>query len=314
MELPIYNDVLKAADRIAPYVYQTPVLENEWVNQSVGGRVLFKCENLQRVGAFKMRGATNFCLKNEALVRTKGVATHSSGNHARALACIARLMGIPAHIVMPENAPTSKIEGVRAEGARIVFCESNLAAREATLQKVVDETGAVFVPPYDHPDIMAGQGTAVLEALNQCVGVDIVIAPVGGGGLLSGSAIAAKGINPGIRVYGAEPEGADDAHRSLVAGVRITTQTPNTIADGLRTTLGVQPFEVVKTNVDDILLANDAEILAAMRLIIKELKIVIETSCATPLAVMLRNPMLFEAKTTLVVLSGGNTDWVKVQE
>jgi threonine dehydratase len=305
--------IVSAADRILPYVYRTPILFNEKINRLVAGQVSFKCENLQRTGAFKMRGAANFCMEFERDVLQHGVATHSSGNHGRALACMARLLDTPAYIVMPEDAPKSKIEGVKSEGAVIVFCKPGLQNRETALAEVMEKHGAVFVPPYNHESIMAGQGTAVYEALNSNpLKPDVVITPVGGGGLLSGSAVAAKSLVPAIKVYGAEPAGADDAHRSLHHHERIIQQTPVTIADGLRTTLGDKTYEVIQKNVDDIFLTSEEGIAKAMKLLINELKLVVEPSAAVPLAAMLENPYPFAGKRTLMVLSGGNTDSISI--
>jgi threonine dehydratase len=308
--MPTYHDIVAARQRIADYAYITPLLRNETLNRLAGADIWFKCENLQRTGAFKMRGATNFCIKNWEHIQYRGVATHSSGNHARSLACIARLLGIPAHIVMPENSPATKVRGVQHEGGHITFCASTLAAREETLAYMEQQTGALFVPPYDHPDIIAGQGTAVMEALDVMPMPHVVIPPVGGGGLLSGSALAAKGRYPGITVYGAEPAGADDAYRSFVSGTRVASHTPETIADGLRTTLGVLPFQIILSQVDGIMLAYDTTIMQAMKLLVDELKVVVEPSGAVPLAAILQNKSAFAGKTVLVVISGGNTDLV----
>ena len=309
MKIPSLKDVRLAANRIQPYVHRTPVLSSHLVNEWLDASVFFKCENFQRVGAFKMRGASNmvFSLSDEAA--QKGVATHSSGNHAQALALAARLRGIPAWIVMPENAPEVKRNAVKGYGAEIRFCEPTLIAREETLEEVVRETGAHFVPPYDDPLIIAGQGTAALEFLEEKPELDIIMAPVGGGGLMCGTAITAKSLDPNITVYGAEPAGADDAWQSYHSGRLIPQTCPSTVADGLRTSLSDLTFEIIRTHLDDLLRVSEAGIVDATRFIWERMKIIIEPSSAVPVAAVHENPDLFRGKRVGIILSGGNVDF-----
>ena len=308
MKIPSLIDIRMAADRIQPYVHHTPILSGHLVDEWLDAHVFFKCENFQRVGAFKMRGASNvvFSLSEEEAQR--GVATHSSGNHAQALALAARLRGIPAWIVMPENAPEVKRNAVQGYGAEIRFCKSTLQAREETLNEVVRETGAHFVHPYDDLRIIAGQGTAALELLEQQPDLDIIIAPVGGGGLMCGTAITARGLHPDITVLGAEPAGADDAWQSYHSGKLIPQTSPNTVADGLRTSLSELTFEIIHTHLDDLLRVSESGIVEAMRFIWERMKIIIEPSSAVPVAAMREYPDLFRGKRVGVILSGGNVD------
>ncbi len=267
-----------------------------------------KCENLQKVGAFKFRGACNavFSLTDEEAAR--GVATHSSGNHAQALALAARLRGIPAYIVMPENAPAVKKAAVAGYGGQITFCEPTLQARESTLAQVVEETGATVVHPYNNYQVIAGQGTATLELLEEIPDLDVVIAPVGGGGLLSGTAIAAKGLAPNIRVIAAEPEMADDAYRSLQAGHIIPSENPQTIADGLLTSLGDLTFPIIQQYVEQIVTVSEAAILESMKFIWERAKIIIEPSAAVPVALLWERKIDLSGLRVGVILSGGNVD------
>jgi len=302
------SDIERAHIRIAHKVHRTQVLTSTLINEIVGATLYFKCENFQKVGAFKYRGATNALLSLPAEKLAKGVATHSSGNHAQALALAARELGVPAYIVMPSNSPKVKIEAVRGYGAEITFCEPNLQARESTLEKIVAETGAEFIHPYNREEIIAGQGTAALELLADYPELDIIIAPVGGGGLLSGTAICSKATKPNIKVYAAEPKGADDAHRSFYSGILVPSTNPKTICDGLLTSLGELTFGYIKQYVDDILLVDDTEIIAAMRLIYERMKIVVEPSSATVLAAAIKHKGLFEEKNVGLIISGGNVD------
>jgi threonine dehydratase len=304
-----FSDIEAAARRIAPYVHRTPVMVSELINREAGCDILFKCENLQRVGAFKARGAHNAVLCLDQRQRSTGVATHSSGNHAAALALAASHFGIPAFIVMPENAPATKVAAVRAYGGDITFCEATLAARESTLGAVCRRTGATFIPPYDSAAVIAGQGTCGLEIAEQVdPAPDILLAPVGGGGLLAGCAIAAKKMLPGTRVIGAEPAGADDARRSFVSGSWQPQLAPDTVADGLRTSLGRLNFDLISQYVDDILCADDSAIIDATRLIWTRMKLVVEPSAAVGLAVVLSHPGHFAGQRVAIVLSGGNVD------
>ena len=314
------SDIEQAAERIADYVHRTPVMTSELVNTEAGCEILFKCENLQKAGAFKARGAHNAVLSLTEEERGRGVATHSSGNHAAALALAASRVGIPAYIVMPENSPVCKVTAVQAYGGDITFCEPNLAARESTLEEICARTGAHFIPPYDHPDVIAGQGTAALEIVDQiCAPIDCLITPVGGGGLLAGSAVVCRSLMPSVEVIGAEPSGADDAQRSFRSGRWQPQEDPDTMAEGLRTSLGQLNFELIQRHVDDILTVDDAKIVAAMRLVWSRLKLVVETSAVVGLAVVMANRERFAGKRVVVVLTGGNVDldklpWWKPEE
>ena len=300
---------MEAHDRIAPYIHHTPVYTNENIDRLTGARVYFKCENFQKVGAFKARGGTNavLCLNDEE--RVHGVATHSSGNHAQAVAMAARQNGLKAYIVMPSNSAQVKKDAVKGYGAQLIECEPTLEARERSLQEVISETGATLIHPYNDYRIIEGQGTAAKELLESInTPLDYIMTPVGGGGLLSGTALLTSYMSPSTKVIGCEPEGADDAYRSFKTGSLIPQTKPNTIADGLRTSLGDKPFEIIKPHVDDILLANDDEIIRAMRLVWERMKIIIETSSAVPLAVLLKNKEKFKDRHIGIILSGGNVD------
>ncbi len=300
----------EAATRIRPYIHRTPILTCETLDALAGRRLYFKCENFQKVGAFKFRGACNAVWSLSADLASRGVATHSSGNHAQALALAARIRGIPAHIVMPRGSPQVKRNAVLGYGAHVTDCDPTLAARETTAARVVQMTGAVLIPPYDHPDIIAGQGTVALEAFADVPQAGLIVAPIGGGGLLSGVALATRELAPDARIVGAEPAGADDAFRSKAAGRLITQDDPNTVADGLRTSLGTLTWPVVRDVVDVIDTVSDQEIIAAMRLLWERMKVVVEPSAATALAVVLSAG--FRARETatdvIVVISGGNVD------
>jgi threonine dehydratase len=308
MDHPSFHQILEAAARISPYVHRTPVITCRGLNEISGSTLYFKCENLQKVGAFKARGATNaiFLLTDEEASR--GVATHSSGNHAAAVAMAARLKGIAAYVVMPDNAPPVKQRAVAGYGANIVPCRPTLAAREEKLAEVVARTGAAVVHPYDDPRIIAGQGTAALELCQEVQDIDVVIAPVGGGGLLSGTALAVRAVSPGTRVLGAEPAVADDAFRSLQVGRIIPSTYPDTVADGLRTSLGELTFPIIRRYVDSIVTASEAEIVSAMRLTWERMKLVIEPSAAVPLAAVLSGQADVAGKRVGIILSGGNVD------
>lgn len=306
--------IREARERIAPHAHKTPVLTSTTLNRLAGRKLFFKCENLQRVGAFKFRGACNAVLKLDADVARRGVVTHSSGNHAQALALAARLRGIAAHIVMPTNAPDVKRNAVIGYGARVVPCEPNLESRERTAREVAEETGATLIPPYDHPDVIAGQGTCGLELCEQVPELEAVVVPIGGGGLVSGIAIAVKALQPDMRVYGAEPTGADDAARSKAAGTLIPQTDPRTIADGLRTSLGEHTWPVVRDLVDRVITVSDDEIIKAMRLCFERMKLVIEPSAAVGIAAVLAD--VFRSMPGLgrvgVILTGGNVDLAKL--
>ncbi len=301
-------DIRAAAERIAPHVHRTPVLTSSAIDAVAGCRLLFKCENLQKVGAFKMRGAANAVFSLGDAVAARGVATQSSGNHAQALALAARLRGIPAHIVMPTSAPAVKRAAVAGYGAAIYDCEPTLASRESTLADVVARTGAEFIHPYNDERVMAGQGTAALELLTDHPDLDLVMAPVGGGGLLSGTAIATRALAPAAQVVAAEPAGADDAARSLAAGRIIPSENPRTVCDGLLTSLGELTFAVIREHVSAIWTVDDPAVIAAMRLVWERMKIIIEPSSAVCLAAVLERPDTVRGRRVGIILSGGNVD------
>ena len=308
MQIPDFSDIQLAHKKIASYIHRTPVLTNKQVDKRAGANVFFKCENFQKVGAFKFRGASNavFSLPEKRVAR--GIATHSSGNHAQAVALAAKIRGIPAYIVMPENAPAVKKRAVEGYGAEIRFCESTQKARESTLSEVVKETGATFIHPYDNSQIIAGQGTAALELLDDYPDLDAILAPVGGGGLLSGTAIAAKTINKDIQVVGCEPEIADDAKRSFQSGTLQQVQRTDTIADGLRTSLSERTFACIQKYVDEIVTVSEEQILESMRFIWERMNIIIEASCAVPVAALFYQKIDLTDKNVGIIITGGNVD------
>lgn len=304
-------DVMAAARRLADYVHRTPVVTSRTLNKLAGAELFFKCENLQRVGAFKFRGACNAVLQLPDDAAGRGVVTHSSGNHAQGLALAAALRGIDAHIVMPDNAPEIKKRAVADYGASIYYCEPTLEGRKETARRVLEETGATFVSPFDHPHIIAGQGTATLELLSEIPDLDAIVAPIGGGGLMSGACIAATGHASKVRLIGAEPLGADDAARSFAAKKLIPASTPNTIADGLLTGLGEYTWPILRDHLERIVTVTDDQIIAAMRLVWERMKLIIEPSAAVPVAAVLTKE--FRQVTPPpsrigVIFSGGNVD------
>jgi len=307
-DIPSYSDILQACGRIGSHVHRTPVLTSTNINQVTGVDLFFKCENFQKVGAFKFRGATNAVLSLTNQEASKGVATHSSGNHAAALALAARNRGIACYVVMPRTAPRPKVEAVRHYGAEITFCEPTLKSREETLEIVVAQTGAKVIHPYDNFNVICGQGTAAVELLENEPGLDVVMAPVGGGGLLSGTALAAKSMKPQIRVFGCEPANADDASRSFRSGKLLPSVSPNTIADGLLTSLSERTFAIIRSNVDDILTVPEDAILRAMFLVWQRMKIIIEPSSAVAVAALIDNKGSFAGQRVGIILSGGNVD------
>jgi len=307
-QIPTFDDIRQAAVRIAPHAQVTPVLRSASLERLAGCRLHFKCENFQRAGAFKFRGAANAVFGLSEAQAARGVLTQSSGNHGAAIALACRLRGIPARVVVPRNANATKVAAIRDFGAEVIFCEPGIAARDAALREVLEQHGGEVVHPYNDARVIAGQGTATLELLAAQPQLDTVLAPVGGGGLLSGMAIAAQTLAPGIRVFGAEPEQARDAHDSLERGVLLSGQPVDTICDGLRGELGTLTFAILRERADGILLASEAEIVEAMRLVWQRLKILIEPSCAVPLAVVLKNPQLFAGREVGMILSGGNVD------
>lgn len=312
MPEPTLNDIRQAAERITPYAHRTPVLTCESLNEKVGAQVFLKCENLQKVGAFKFRGACNAVFSLSKDEAAKGVVAHSSGNHAQALALAARIRGIPAYIVMPNNAPSVKKEAVAGYGGQITFCEPTLAARESIQAEVIDRTGAKEVHPYNNYRVIAGQGTAALELLEEVPDLDVILTPVGGGGLLSGTAIAAKEISPRIRVIAAEPECADDAYRSLQAGKIIPSEHPKTIADGLLTSLGTLTFPIIQKRVEQIVTVSEVGIIAAMKFVWERAKIVIEPSSAVPVGLLWEHKIDLSGLRVGIILSGGNVDLEKL--
>lgn len=309
---PTFQDILEAAERIKPHIHRTPVLTNESLNQRVGARVYLKCENFQKVGAFKFRGACNAVFSLADKEASRGVATHSSGNHAQALALAARMRDIPAYIVMPENAPQVKKDAVAGYGGEITYCAPTLAAREATLRRVVERTGAAFIHPFDNELVIAGQATAALELLTNIPDLDVIIAPVGGGGLLGGTAIAATGIKKEIRVLAGEPELADDAYHSLKEGKILPSENAKTIADGLLTSLGQLTFPIIQSRVEQIVTVSEQGIIDSMRFIWERAKIIIEPSAAVALAVLWEKKIDLTGLKVGVIISGGNVDLGKL--
>lgn len=312
MKIPDYTNIAEAADRIAPFANKTPVLTSESSNKKSEAELFFKCENFQKVGAFKFRGACNaiFLLSDEDA--SKGVATHSSGNHAQALALSAKLRKIPAFVVMPSNAPPVKIAAVKGYGAKVILCEPTQAVRESTLEQVVKDTGATFIHPYDNEYVIAGQGTAAIELLSKVPDLDIIITPVGGGGLLSGTSIAAKHINPNVKVIGAEPELADDAYRSFRSGKLIPLDGTDTVADGLRTSLSERTFSIIRKNVDDIITVPETSIIRDMRWIWERMNMIIEASCAVPVSAVFDGKLDVKGKKIGIIITGGNVDLAKL--
>ncbi len=300
--------IRQARERIAPYIHRTPVMTSDSLDRLAGARLFFKCENLQRTGSFKIRGASNAVFSLSEAEAARGVVTHSSGNHAAALARAAQQRGVPAWIVMPKNAPGVKCRAVEGYGGQITFCEPTLAARESTAAEILARTGAVLVHPYDNDAIIAGQGTATLELLEEVSDLDVVTAPVSGGGLLSGTAIAAKSLRPGIRVVGAEPKNADDAYRSLQSGRLEPLERSDTIADGLRATLSERTLAILRERVDEIITVSEEEIVGAMRHVWERMKIVVEPSAAVTLAAVLNGRPVLAGKRIGIILSGGNVD------
>ncbi len=313
--IPKFNNVpnaleLKAVhEAIKPYILQTAVLSHTDIDALCGTSVFFKCENFQNIGAFKMRGATAAALSLTEDERKNGLATHSSGNHAQAVAKIAQLLGIPAYIVMPDNAPAVKKNATLGYGAKVIDCKPTTADREATLERVVQQTGAYFIHPYNDYNVIGGQATAAMELIEQVPGLDLVMAPIGGGGLMSGTALAVRYFNTSAMAIGAEPLEANDAYLSLKAGHIIENKTTNTIADGLRTTIREKTFTILRNYLDDIITVSESEIIAAMKLLWEKQKIVIEPSSAVPFAAVLQQKNRFAGKKIGIILSGGNVDF-----
>ena len=308
MNVPTYKQVDKAHIRVRQYAHRTPILSSASINRITGAKILFKCENFQKVGAFKFRGAINAVMSLSDGDAGRGVATHSSGNHAAALALAARKRGVDAYVVMPENAPDIKKKAVAGYGATIYFCKPTLNARESALAEVIAETGATEIHPYDNSDVISGQGTAAKELLEDEGDLDLVLAPVGGGGLLAGSALSVSHLSPGTKLIGCEPEGADDAYRSFLKGEIVPSNNPKTIADGLLTSLGNRNFAIIKEKVEQIVTVSEDSIVEAMRLVWERMKIVIEPSSAVPLGAILEGKIDPRNQKTGIIISGGNLD------
>ena len=315
-DLPNYDDVLAAHARIEPYIHRTRILTSSYFNALTGAELFFKCENFQKAGAFKVRGATNAVFGLSEAEADAGVCTHSSGNHALSLSYAAGQRGIPCHVVMPRTAPQAKKDAVRGYGGIITECEPSTSSREAVFAEVQTATGGDFVHPYNDPRVIAGQGTCSRELVEQVDGLDAVIAPIGGGGMISGCCLTLSNIAPGMEIYAAEPEQADDAYRSFKAGRIIADDAPETVADGLKVPLKDRTWHFVSHHVTDILTASEQEIIDAMKLTWKRMKIVMEPSCAVPLATILKNKHIFAGKRVGVIITGGNVDldslpWMK---
>jgi threonine dehydratase len=312
LQLPVYSDVATAHERIRSLIHRTPVLTSTSINNILDCNIYFKCENFQKVGAFKFRGATNavFSLSEDDVIH--GVATHSSGNHAAALALAAHIRGVKAYVVMPENAPEIKKKAVEGYGAQITFCKPTLKDREDTLHEIILKTGANEIHPYDNFYVIAGQGTAAKELLEEVGQLEMVLAPVGGGGLLSGTSVSVKKLSPSTKVIACEPAGAADACKSFYSGVICPSVSPKTIADGLLTSLGKLNFAIIQQNVDDIVTVSEDSIISAMRLILERMKIIIEPSSAVPLAAIMEKKVDVKGKNVGIILSGGNVDLGKL--
>lgn len=308
---PGLKDIKEALNRIGKHIHQTPVLRNRTIEKLVGCELFFKCENFQKIGAFKARGALNTALSLSNDQSYNGIATHSSGNHAQAIAYAASIVGTKAFIVMPRNAPEVKVNAVRDYGAEIIFCEPNLEARERTLREIVEKTAAYFIHPYNDYNVIAGQATASYELIQEIPGLDFIVTPVGGGGLLSGTVLSSRYTSIATKVIAGEPEGADDAYQSFKKGKIVPSINPNTIADGLLTSLGDKTFNIIKSGVENIYLVNDEEIVSAMKLIWERMKIIVEPSGAVPLATVLKNKDTFLNKKIGIIISGGNVDLSK---
>ena len=312
MLIPTYDDVLAAHDRIAPHIHRTPVLTSSFLDALTGASLFFKCENFQKAGAFKVRGASNAVFGLSDADAARGVATHSSGNHALSLSYAAGRRGIPCAVVMPRTAPQAKKDAVRGYGGTITECEPSTTSREEVFARVQAQTGADFVHPYNDPRVIAGQATCSRELMEQVEGLEQVIAPIGGGGMISGTCLTLSAIAPQVQIYAAEPEQADDALRSLRAGHIIADDAPQTVADGLKVPLKDLTWHFVKARVTDILTASEQEIIDVMRLTWARMKIVIEPSCAVPLATILKNPEVFRGRRVGVIITGGNVDLDKL--
>ena len=302
------QDLINSHNRIKPFIHDTPVLTSNYVNEITGGEVYFKCENFQKMGAFKMRGAANAILKLSDEQKNNGVVTHSSGNHAQAISLAAKKIGIKAYIVMPSNAPKIKKDAVKGYGGELIECEPNLESREAAAKDLVDSKRATFIHPSNNLDVIIGQGTASKELIEQYGSFNNILVPIGGGGLIAGSALSAKYFGDNCSVIGTEPFEVDDAYRSLISGKIETNITTNTIADGLRTQLGDKNFPIILNEVKEIIRITEDEIINSMKLIWQRLKIICEPSCSLPLAGLLKNKDKFKGKKIGIIITGGNID------
>jgi threonine dehydratase len=306
---PTIADIQQRHEAIAPYIHRTPILTSQSINEISGAELYFKCENFQKIGAFKMRGGISAALTLSKEEMGKGLATHSSGNHAQAIAMAAKQLGVPAYIVMPSNAPKVKVKAVKGYGAEVTFSEPTQASRESTLEKIIAKNGAHFIHPYDNYDVICGQATCAKELIEDVpVILDAIIAPIGGGGLMSGTCLATTYFSQKTKLYGGEPKAVDDAFRSLKSGTLQKNETTDTVADGLKTNLSDKTFSIIKKYLTEAFTVEEEEIVAAMRMIWERMKIIIEPSCAVPLAVVLKQPEIFEAKKVGVILTGGNVD------
>jgi len=312
MIFPTLTDIKSTHERIKPFIHKTPVLTSRQLNRIFECEMFFKCENFQKAGAFKFRGATNAVQLLTKEERKRGVVTHSSGNHAGALSLAASMNGVKSYIVMPENAPEVKVNAVKGYGAEITFCKPTLQSREETARGIIEKTGAVLVHPYDNYNVICGQGTAAVELLEDINDIEIIVAPVGGGGLLSGTATAARAVNGKIKIMGAEPLNANDAWKSFTSGILTPSVNPSTIADGLLTSLSELTFSIIRKNVDDIYTVKEDSIIECMLLVWERMKIVIEPSSATVLAVIRENPGFFRGRRVGLIISGGNVDFRKL--
>ena len=312
MNLPTLADIRNGHKKIKPFIHHTPVLSSQQLNKIFGCELFFKCENFQKVGAFKFRGATNAVLSLTSEEKRGGVVTHSSGNHAAALALAARMNGVKAYIVMPENAPVVKKNAVAGYGAEITFCKPTLQAREDTCRVIMEKEGATLIHPYDNFNVICGQGTAALELLEKENDLEIIVAPIGGGGLMSGTSVAVKGISKNIKVIGAEPLNANDAYISFITGKLTPSVNPLTVADGLLTSLSELTFSIITKNVNDIYTTKEESIIESMLLVWERMKIIIEPSSATVLAIIKENRGFFSGKKVGLIISGGNVDFRKL--
>ena len=308
------DDVRAAAGRIEGVGHRTPILTSKTLDRLAGRKLFFKCENFQKIGAFKFRGGWNAISMLSDKDAEKGVCTHSSGNHAQAVAYSAQKKGIPAYIVMPNNSPNVKLEAVKGYGANVTLCEPTLEARRTTLEEIAEKTGAAVIHPFNNPNVIAGQGTAALELIEDISELDAVIAPIGGGGLMSGTCITTRNLLPKAKLFGAEPKGADDAYRSLKEGKMLPQENPNTICDGLLTSMGENTWNILKDHLDAIYTVSDDEVIKAMKLIWERMKIIIEPSCATPVAVVMSPEFkqLEGIEKIGIILTGGNIDLSKL--